>query len=120
MVWTYTALAQEPTISGSETQVESHAPEPDFEYSIVGDIVFISSTRSFGRADVSNWTLSPRSKVVEPVAAGGDGIGGISWNSTSSTTLLVEFLSLPISTSLALKVETPDGIGSMSEVSKSI
>ena len=44
---------------------------PDFEYSIVGDIVFMSSTRSFGRADVSNWTLSPRSKVVDPVAAEG-------------------------------------------------
>ena len=77
-MWTYTALAPEPTISGLDTQVDSHAPKPDFEYSIVGDIVFMSSTRSFGRAEVSNLTLSPRSKIVDPVAAGGDGTGGIS------------------------------------------
>ena len=57
MVWTYTALAPSHS-SGLDTQVDSHAPKPDFEYSIVGDIVFMSSTRSF----------AGRSLELDPIA----------------------------------------------------
>ena len=79
----------------------------------------MSSTKSLARAIDSNWTVSPLSKEVAPIAEGCDGMGGMSCSATASRRLLVEFLSLPRLVSMARKVVTPDGAIVNSEVSNS-